>query len=52
MPYTSDVYGCSDCYVFWVDNAICWNCDQPGTLLASAYNKADAVKQAFNRRTT
>ena len=46
IPWTSDVYGCYPCDVYWVDNKTCWSCGDEGLLLADAQTKTSMMKEA------
>lgn len=51
MPWTSTVFGCASCRVFWVDNNSCWVCDEEGLLLAEPAQKMNLFRQQHNRVT-
>lgn len=51
MPWTSTVYGCAKCLVFWVDEPKCWVCEQDGILLAEPLEKVELFRQQYRRTT-
>ena len=51
MPYTSTVFGCAVCYVYWVDKPDCWVCEREGVLLADPVAKVEMFKDIHNHFT-